>query len=82
MDRKSTGRPTELINLDTQGLSETEPPTKEYFFMGCATAFSLSSNIRAVTSLLLDRNREGELELEEKEGSGAGGGGHHDGDRQ
>ena len=29
-DRNSTGRPTELPNLDPWGLSETEPTTKEH----------------------------------------------------
>jgi hypothetical protein len=29
-DRNSIGRPTELTNLDPWGLSDSEPPTKEY----------------------------------------------------
>jgi hypothetical protein len=29
-DRNSTGRPTESTNMDPWGISEAEPPTKEY----------------------------------------------------
>ena len=33
-NRNFTGRPTESINLDPWGLSETEPPTKEHTQVG------------------------------------------------